>query len=177
METSKRKLISIITRNRPGILSRITGAISGKWLDIHSLSTCICNKNKDIHQIIISTGVSDSKKQETQLLSKLERIVPVLKARVLEEKKVIERELVLAKIIADVDVRSEALALARDYRAFAIDLQEDSLIFEMVGSLDKVTEFLEKLRPLGLQEYSRSGSIVLNKGSTTIFNDIEDYQI
>ena len=58
----------------------------------------------------------------------------------------------------------EALRLADAFRARVIDATIESFVFEMTGAADKIDEFIELMRPLGLVEVSRTGVAAISRG-------------
>jgi len=76
----------------------------------------------------------------------------------------IERELALVKVAGTGEKRVEALRIAEIFRARVIDTTNESFIFETTGASEKLTQFIDLMRPLGLVEVSRTGVLSIKRG-------------
>ena len=81
-----------------------------------------------------------------------------------KSKRGIERELALIKVAEKGEKRVEALRIAQIFRANVIDTTNESFIFELTGASDKISQFVELMRPLGLVEVSRTGVLSIKRG-------------
>ena len=77
----------------------------------------------------------------------------------------VERELVLIKVIGKGDKRVEALRIADIFRARAVDSTNDSFVFEVTGTSEKLNAFIGLMIPLGLADVSRTGVVAISRGS------------
>ncbi|HEX9830294.1 MAG TPA: acetolactate synthase small subunit, partial [Thermodesulfobacteriota bacterium] len=55
----------------------------------------------------------------------------------------------------------EILRTADIFRARVVDVGPKSYTLELTGDKDKITAFLELLRPMGIKEIARTGSVAL----------------
>ena len=46
-----------------------------------------------------------------------------------------------------------------------MDTTEKSFVFELTGAMDKINSFIDLLRPLGLNDISRTGLAAISRGS------------
>jgi acetolactate synthase-1/3 small subunit len=76
----------------------------------------------------------------------------------------IERELAMVKVRGKGDNRVESLRLAEAFRARVIDASTESFVFELTGRPDKIDQFVELMRPIGLVEVSRTGVAAISRG-------------
>ena len=58
----------------------------------------------------------------------------------------------------------ESLRIADAFRARPIDTTHTSFVFEITGGVDKINNFVELMRPLGLVEVSRTGIVAISRG-------------
>jgi acetolactate synthase-1/3 small subunit len=56
------------------------------------------------------------------------------------------------------------LRLADAFRARALDATTESFVFELTGKTDKIDQFIELMRPIGLVEVSRTGVAAISRG-------------
>jgi acetolactate synthase-1/3 small subunit len=62
---------------------------------------------------------------------------------------------------ATTETRAEILRTADIFRARVVDVGPKSYTLELTGDKDKITAFLELLRPMGIKEIARTGSVAL----------------
>ena len=114
----------------------------------------------------ITIVVPGSEESINKLIAQLEKLVPVIRAaNVTFEKKGIEREMALVKILATGEKRVESMRLSEVFRARIIDTTHDSFVFELNGSPRKIDAFIDLMKPLGLSEISRTGVVAIARGT------------
>ena len=77
----------------------------------------------------------------------------------------IERELVLYKVNAAPDRRSEIIEIVNIFRANIVDVGKSSLTIEATGSEDKLKGLEDLLRAYGIKETVRTGKIAMSRNS------------
>ena len=101
-----------------------------------------------------------------QIKSQLERLVPVHSVEDLTtDGSSIEREMALTKVVCEGEKREEVIKLSEIYRAKIVDTTKNSFVFELTGAIDKINSFIEMLRPLGLEDISRTGLAAISRGT------------
>ena len=86
-----------------------------------------------------------------QIKAQLERLVPVHKVSDLTvEGPHVERELALIKVAGSGTKRVESLRIADIFRARVVDSTNNSFVFELTGTSDKLRAFVNLMTPLGL---------------------------
>jgi acetolactate synthase-1/3 small subunit len=159
--------ISVLVSNEPGILARVVGLFSGRGYNIDSLTVAPVDQEGSLSRINIVT--SGTEMVIDQIKAQLDRLVPVHKvADLSREGPHVAREMALVKVVGRGEPRVEALRIADTFRARAVDTTMESFVFELTGATDKVTAFIELMRPLGLAEVSRTGVAALARGARTI---------
>ncbi len=99
----------------------------------------------------------------------MRRLVPVHKVHDLTvDGPSVERELALVKVAGTGEKRIEALRIADIFRAHAVDSTNESFVFEITGSTEKINAFIELMRPLGLVDVSRTGVVAIARGAEPI---------
>ncbi len=161
---SERHTLSALVDNEPGVLARVVGLFSGRGYNIESLTVAEVAHGEHLSRItIVTSGPPEAIEQITH---QLERIVPVHKVTDLTvQKRSIERELAMVKVRGKGDNRMEALRLAEAFRAKTIDATIESFIFELTGAPEKIDDFVELMRPVGLVEFSRTGIAAITRGA------------
>lgn len=159
--------LAILVDNEPGVLGRVIGLFSGRGYNIESLT--VAETEVDKHQSRITIVSSGTEHVIEQIKHSLERMVPVHKVHDLTvEGPHVERELALLKVKGKKEKRIEALQLAEVFRARILDSTLESFVFEVTGTSEKITAFIDLMRPLGLIETSRTGVVAISRGKETI---------
>lgn len=162
-EAVERRTLAVLVDNEPGVLARVVGLFSGRGYNIDSLTVAEVDASQHRSRItIVTQGTPHILEQiEAQLL----RIVPVAEViDITNSKSGIERELALVKVAGTGEKRVEALRIAEIFRARVIDTTNESFIFETTGASEKLTQFIDLMRPLGLVEVSRTGVLSIQRG-------------
>ena len=151
-------ILSILVDNEPGVLSRITGLFSGRGYNIESLGVAETTSSK-ISRITMITK-ADTVVIE-QIKKQLHKLINVIKVNELTNTDHIERELVLVKVHASSDNRAEILRIADIFRSKVIDVGQDHYTVEITGNKDKISACMNLLKPMGIKEIARTGSVAL----------------
>jgi acetolactate synthase-1/3 small subunit len=149
--------------NEPGVLARVVGLFSGRGYNIESLTVSETQHAEHVSRItVVTTGTASVIEQ---IKAQLDRLVPVHKVVDLTlTGKALERELMLIKVRGKGEARSEALRIADAFRARVIDATVESFVFELTGRGEKLDQFIELMRPIGLVEVSRTGIAAIARG-------------
>ena len=159
--------LSVLVDNEPGVLGRVIGLFSGRGYNIESLTVAEIDKEASLSRISIVT--SGTTMVIEQIKAQLERIVPVRKVVDLNnEGSFVNRELLLVKVKAKGERRVESLRVADIFRARVIDSSNQSFVFELTGSADKLDAFIKLMQPLGLVEVSRTGAVAILRGEKAL---------
>jgi acetolactate synthase-1/3 small subunit len=164
-EASERHTLSVLVDNEAGVLGRITGLFSARGYNIESLTVADVTQDESVSRITIVT--SGPKRVIDQIRAQLDRLVPVHSVTDLTELGPhVERELALVKVAGTGEKRVEALRLADIFRARPVDTTTQSFVFEISGSTQKVDQFIELMREVGLVEVARGGVVAISRGAT-----------
>jgi acetolactate synthase-1/3 small subunit len=161
---AERHTLSVLVDNEPGVLARVVGLFSGRGYNIESLTVAEVAHIEHWSRItIVTTGTPEAIEQ---ISAQLERIVPIHKVTDLTVRgRSIERELAMVKVAGKGDMRVEALRLADAFKANVVDATLESFIFELTGSSEKIDDFVDLMRPVGLVELSRTGVAAITRGA------------
>jgi acetolactate synthase I/III small subunit len=168
-EASERHTLSILVDNEAGVLGRITGLFSARGYNIESLTVADVSAAGSLNDGAISRitiVTSGPRRVIDQIVAQLDRLVPVHSVTDLSERGPhVERELALVKVAGTGEKRVEALRLADIFRARPVDTTTQSFVFEISGSTQKVDQFIELMREVGLVEVARGGVVALSRGA------------
>ena len=161
---------SVIVDNKSGVLSRVVGMFAARGYNIESWTVAEVDEDKNLSRITVM--VTGTAMVIEQIKAQLERIVPVRKVVDLNnEGAFVNRELVLVKVKAKGERRIESLRIADIFRARVIDSSNQSFVFELTGTAEKLNAFIKLMNPLGLVEVSRTGAVAILRGEKALFKE------
>ena len=100
-------------------------------------------------------------------IDSLAKLVEVERVKVLPPKSSATRSMILVKVKAG-NKRPELLQLAEVFRAHAVDVTGESLIFVATGDEGKLRAFVDVMRPYGVTEMVQTGLVALERGDTSL---------
>ena len=163
MDENERHTIAVLVDNEAGVLARVIGLFSGRGYNIESLTVAEVDPENALSRITVVT--SGTPMIIEQIKAQLERLVPVHRISDLTaEGPAVERELALVKVKGTGNKRVEALRIADIFRARAIDSTNNSFVFEISGTTDKLDAFVRLMQSLGLVDVSRTGVVAIARG-------------
>jgi acetolactate synthase-1/3 small subunit len=157
--------LSVLVENTPGALSRITGLFSGRAFNIESLNVAATLDPTLSHLTLVTTG--DEFIIE-QIIKQLRRLVDVFKVVDVSEGEFVEREMALIKVRAEEESRAEILRMCDIFRCKVVDVSPKSYTLEVTGPESKLKAVIELLRPVGIKEITRTGTIAMMREKKTI---------
>lgn len=148
--------LSVLVEDKSGVLARVSSLLARRGFNIHSLTV------GPSHETGLSrmTIVVDAPELE-QIKKQLHKLVNVVKISEMEKGQAIERELLVVRVSAQPARREELLSLASIFAAAPVDVGPSSMAFQMVGSPDKVNDFLDLVRPYGIVDLVKSGWVAM----------------
>ncbi|MBN1596479.1 acetolactate synthase small subunit [candidate division FCPU426 bacterium] len=156
-----RHTLSVLVENQPGVLARVAGLFSGRGFNISSLTVGETEDPTTSRMTIVVAGDDVILEQITKQLNKL---VDVIKVYDYTAEAHLERELALIKVQAELKDRSEIIQLAEIFRAKIVDVSDRTYTLEITGTDDKVNAFIDLLRPFGIRELIRTGTVASARG-------------
>lgn len=152
--------LSVLVQNEAGVLSRIVGLFSGRGYNIESL-TVAPTQDAEYSRVTIVT-IGDDRVIE-QITKQLNRLINTIKVMDITGEGSIERELVLVKVAAKEEDRSEILRIAEIFDAKIVDATSKTYTLEAMGDDIKIKSFIELLRAVGIRELVRSGKVAISR--------------
>ncbi len=159
----KRYVIAVYVENKYGVLARVSGMFMRKGFNIDAL-TVGTTDDPAYSRITITLNGDDYARE--QLINQLKKLHNVHKVKLLESDSRVERELMLIKVKATPENRSEVMAAAEIYRAKIIDYNTETMCVEVTGEPSKINAFIEVMKPLGIVEMCRTGVVALERGAS-----------
>lgn len=157
--------LSVLVENNPGVLSKVAGLFSRRGFNIDSLAVGR-TENPEISRMTIV--VEGDEYVVEQVKKQLNKLINVIKVSKIDPRDSVSRELLLIKVDAEPQIRSEIIQIAEIFRANIVDVSRKSMIIELTGDKGKLEAFEEILKPFGIKELVRTGIIAVNRGNKTI---------
>ncbi|MCD8199340.1 MAG: acetolactate synthase small subunit [Phascolarctobacterium sp.] len=159
----EQQIISIVVRNQPGVLMRVAGMFSRRGFNIDSLAVGT-TQNPAFSRMTVTMQADEGTIR--QVCKQLSKLVEVEAVKVLPPRSA-KRSMVMVKVHAG-DKRLELLRLGDVFRAHAVDVTDDSLIFVVTGDDGKLKAFVDVMRPYGILEMVQTGLVALERGNAAL---------
>jgi acetolactate synthase I/III small subunit len=154
--------LSVLVENRPGVLSRVSGLFTRRGFNIDSLAV---SPTEDPKRSRMTITVDASRFPVEQITKQLDKLVNVIKIRDLDPERMVSFELALFKVRADTTTRPAVIQLVEIFEGKIVDVASESLTIQLAGIADQIDQFEELLRPFGLIELVKTGTVALSRGA------------
>ena len=160
-----KQTISVLVENRAGVLNRITGLFSRRAFNIESLAVGVTDDPTVSRiTIIVDSGNSVVEQVEKQL----NKLIDVIKVKTLHRDSAVTRELVLIKDSCTPKQRPEIISIADIAKGKISDISTNSMTIELSDTKQNLDTYEELLRPYGIKEVVRTGTIAMQKGEAAV---------
>lgn len=160
MITINKYILSVLVENHSGVLSKIAGLFSRRGYNIHSLTVGITEDPDTSRMTIV---VSGDEQVFEQINKQLNKLIDVIKIIELEPAKSVCRELALIKVSLNQSNQSIITETVNIFRGKIVDVDTKSMIIEITGDEEKVSAFVELMKPHGIKEIIRTGLTAMER--------------
>ncbi|MCB2359210.1 acetolactate synthase small subunit [Clostridium estertheticum] len=157
-------ILSILVENHSGVLSKMAGLFTRRGYNIDSLTVSITDDPTISRMTIV---VSGDEQITEQIVKQLNKLIDVIKILELSLEKSVSREVALIKVALDQSTRSFIIETVNIFKCNIVEMNAKSIIIEITGNEEKVSSFIELMRPYGIKEVVRTGLAVLQRQSET----------
>ena len=157
--------LSVLVENQAGVLSKVSGLFSRRGFNIDSLAVGVTGDPTVSRITIVANG--DEYVVE-QLEKQLNKLIPVIKVKRLIEGEFISRELVLIKIHCPAAKRFELVKIAEQIEAKIVDVSPTTVTLEYCETVERIHVLMDLVKPYGIREIGRTGTIAIDKGKTSV---------
>ncbi len=154
--------LSVVVQDEAGVLTRIASLFARRGFNIESLAVGTAEKDGFTRITMVVSGDDHTIEQITKQLHKLINVITILD---FTDIPCVERELMLVKVNAAPNVRSEIIEISQIFRARIVDVADDFLTIEVVGDPGKMVAILKMLDKFGIREIARTGKVSLTRES------------
>ncbi|MFM8871020.1 MAG: acetolactate synthase small subunit [Actinomycetota bacterium] len=159
-ESTNHHILSVLVQNRPGVLARVASLFARRGYNIFSLAVAP-TENDEFSRITIVVDVESAPLE--QIVKQLFKLIDVVRITELDPRRSVERELMMATVRAESDVRGQVVELTNIFEGKILAVGVDAVTVSLDGSPDKLDDFEELLRGYGIVEIQRTGRVALPK--------------
>lgn len=159
MENNKQRYtIGILVQNRPGVLARVVGLLSGRGFNIENITAAETNEPGITRITLVTSG---DRRVLSQIVKQINKLVDTLKVFDFSETEFVDREMALIKVRAEEGTRAEVLRIVDIFRAKVVDVSPHFYTLEVTGNDSKISAVMELLGQIGIVEIARTGKAAL----------------
>lgn len=160
-----RYTVAVLVRNQFGVLNRVTSMFRRRQFNISAL-TVSETESSELSRITVVFAGEETYKH--QLINQLYKLPDVVSIKEFTPEDSISCELLLIKLRNDPATRQDIRAAAEAFGAVTVDYCKDSIMLRLTDISRKIDDFIDLMRDFEILEICRTGSVSLEKGSTTI---------
>lgn len=153
-----RKMISILVRNQPGVLSHVAGLVTRRGYNVESIAAGVTEDPSITRITLVVAGDEPVLEQVTKQIRKL---IDVIKVQDLKYSESITRELVLLTLFVGKERRQEVISIANTFGAKVSDIAEKTMTMEFVGNENQLNAVLRSLEDFKVKFIARTGLVAL----------------
>lgn len=160
-----RYTVAVLVRNQFGVLNRVTSMFRRRQFNISALTVSETESSEYSRITVIFSGDETNKQQ---LVNQLYKLPDVCSIKEFTGDDSVSCELLLIKMKNESSSREEILAAVSGFGAETVDYSKDSFVFRLTDDSRRIDDFIDLMRNYTILEICRTGSVFLEKGSTTI---------
>jgi acetolactate synthase-1/3 small subunit len=154
------KTISLLVKDHPGVMQRITSLFTRRGYNMESI-TVGASEETGLSRITIVTTCDD--RQADQIIFQLQKLMEVVEATLLRPRKTVTRELALMKMNVEPNRYREISNLVESIHATVLDIGSKTMIIQAVGDKERINEIVKQLTPFGICQLSRTGVMAMER--------------
>ncbi len=153
-------IISVLCENRAGVLSHVAGLFSSRGFNIDSLAV---GETQDAAVSRMTIVTEADERILEQIIKQLRKLIDVIKVQDLTGEDFVDRELIMVKVDAKPERRSEIMQIVNVFRAQIVDVNPQNMTIQAAGDQGKVNAVLQLLSEYGIKEIVRTGRIAMKR--------------
>ncbi|MEZ3552001.1 MAG: acetolactate synthase small subunit [Muribaculaceae bacterium] len=166
--------ISVFTENQVSLLHQISMIFSRRCLNIESLSVSACSI-PGVHKFTITC--KSTRPMMEHVVKQIEKRIEVIKAFLHTDDEIVFQEVALFKVPTSSVLESGKIEdIIRQNGARVLEIQPEYTIFEKTGHTSEIKLLFDKLKPLGLRQFVRSGRVAVTKATQELVDEYLERQ-
>jgi len=154
-------VLSVLVENKSGVLHRVAGLFSRRGFNIYSLAVAPTDESRRFSRITIVVDAESAPLD--QVVDQLDKLINVVTISHVNESSVIERELLLASVVATTERQTDVVQLCAAFGAQIVDVGADEVTVTLAGPPDTVDGFEKLLGQFEVSQLHRTGLVALPK--------------
>ncbi len=147
-------------QDRPGVLNRAVSLFRRRGFNIDSLSVA-STERPGLSRMTVVVNQDDV----AQVVQQLQRLVDIVSVDDVTFDRAVAQEMCLVRLGPPGNRIGDLLAVAGEYKARVIDASTTSIVLAVMDLPSAISMFLDRLRPFGIEELTRSGRIAMAVGA------------
>lgn len=165
--------VSIYTENNIGLLSRIAAIFLRRHINIESI-TASKSEVDEVMRFIIIVHITEEKIKK--VVGQIEKQIEVIKAFYHTDEEIVFQETALYKIrssefLKDLNMQD----FIKETNARIVTVTPHFFVIEKTGKRHETENLYDKLKPYGLMQFVRSGTIAVTKNEMQISSMLEKF--
>ena len=149
-----------LMQDRPGVLNRAVSLFRRRGFNIDSL-TVATTEIPGLSRMTVVVNRDDVE----QVVRQLERLVDIVGVHDVTHDRAVAQEMCLVRLGPPGSRLGQLLSLAREVDARIVDATPSSRVLAVMDTPANVSDFLTRLAPFGIDEFTRSGRIAMCVGA------------
>lgn len=151
-------VLSILVRNKPGVMSHVSGLFTRRGFNIHSIAVGVTDNPEVSTMTIVLLGDEEAL---VQFKGQLLKLADVLEVRDLSYAGSLVRELLLIRVKASPSNRVQIFNIVEVFGGNVAEITEDAVLIEVYGSNRQINSVINMFSEFGILEMARTGQIAL----------------
>ena len=160
--------ITVFTENRVGLLHQISMIFSRRCLNIESMTVSACSI-EGVHKFTITC--CSTREMLEHVVKQIEKRIDVIKAFLLTDDEIVYQEVALYKVPTASVVDNCIEDIVRSNGARVLEIHPEYTVFEKTGHTSEIMELFERLKPLGIRQFVRSGRIAVTRAPSELVDE------
>ena len=160
-----RYTVAVLVKNQFGVLNRVTSMFRRRQFNISALTVSETETGELSRITVVFSGEETAK---GQLINQLYKLPDVCSIKEFSDDNSVSCELLLIKMENNPQTRDDIRNAADAFGADTVDYSKDYMMFRLADSTRRIDDFINLMRDYTILEICRTGSVSLEKGSTTI---------
>ena len=161
MAKDKKTIMSIWVEDKPGVLWHVSQLFGERNCNIASLAVGSTEKAGVARMTVIVNGEDEAVDAVT---TSLNRLTNLIKVKRIDDEESVLMELALIMVDAPDEKKTDIINIVNVFRARIVDVAYSSMSVAVSGNPVKIQALIDLLRPFGILEIVRTGTIAMDRG-------------
>ena len=169
----KNYTVSVYTENNIGLLSRISAIFLKRHINIESI-TASSSEVKEVMRLVVV--VRTTEEQIRKIVGQIEKQIEVIKAFYNTDEELIFQETALYKLRSSHFVEDFSIQdFLKETNARIVSVSPEYFVVEKTGKRHETESLYNKLKPYGLMQFIRSGTIAVSRNEMHVSHLLEKF--